>query len=188
MSSSSNRRDELLDQVVDHLVEHGLSGLSLRPLAAALGVSTYSLSYHFGNKEGLLEAAALRIEERIRAVGEHYAQRAPASPCQAVEDIWPLTVDSMALDRLALELSVQREHRLPDGLRRRLTSAWVDWATDAFCRRGMPKEMAEEEATLLNAVLLGLQIDLRNTGDRDRVDRTLRSYARSCERRWGGDR
>ena len=33
------RRQELLDRIVDHLAEQGLAQTTLRPLAAALGVS-----------------------------------------------------------------------------------------------------------------------------------------------------
>ena len=34
-----NRRDELLSRATDYVLEHGLIGLSLRPLAAELGTS-----------------------------------------------------------------------------------------------------------------------------------------------------
>lgn len=37
-----------------HVLEHGLSGASLRPLAKAAGTSDRMLIYHFGNKEALI--------------------------------------------------------------------------------------------------------------------------------------
>ena len=42
------RRDELAEAATDYVLEHGLIGLSLRPLAAALGTSDRMLLYHFG--------------------------------------------------------------------------------------------------------------------------------------------
>ncbi len=35
----TERREQLAEQATDYVLEHGLLGLSLRPLAAALGTS-----------------------------------------------------------------------------------------------------------------------------------------------------
>ena len=59
-----NRRDELLDQVTDHVLEHGLIGLTLRPVAAAIGTSDRMLIYHFGSRDGLVSAVVARAGER----------------------------------------------------------------------------------------------------------------------------
>ena len=57
------RREELLDQVTDHVLEHGLIGLTLRPLAAAIGTSDRMLIYHFGSRDGLVSAVvALNVQ------------------------------------------------------------------------------------------------------------------------------
>src|SRR4051794_29641819 len=45
--TTTPRRDQLLDRVTDHVLEHGLIGLTLRPVAAALGTSDRMLLYHF---------------------------------------------------------------------------------------------------------------------------------------------
>jgi AcrR family transcriptional regulator len=58
-----DRREELEEALVDYVLAHGISNLSLRPLAEALGVSTYSLVYHFGSKDGVVEAILARVEE-----------------------------------------------------------------------------------------------------------------------------
>jgi len=42
-----DRREDLLDRVTDHVLEHGLIGLTLRPVAAAIGTSDRMLIYHF---------------------------------------------------------------------------------------------------------------------------------------------
>jgi AcrR family transcriptional regulator len=47
-------RETLLPRLAAHVLEHGLGGASLRPLAKAAGTSDRMLIYHFGNKEALI--------------------------------------------------------------------------------------------------------------------------------------
>ena len=47
-------RETLLPALAAHVLEHGLGGASLRPLARAAGTSDRMLIYHFGNKETLI--------------------------------------------------------------------------------------------------------------------------------------
>ncbi|RVC88911.1 TetR/AcrR family transcriptional regulator, partial [Mesorhizobium sp. M2A.F.Ca.ET.017.03.2.1] len=64
----SLRRAELLDASYAYVLDHGLNGLSLRPLAAAIGSSPRVLLYLFGSKEKLLR------ELLVRARTEQIAQ------------------------------------------------------------------------------------------------------------------
>ncbi len=81
-----SKREELAEQATDYALEHGLIGLSLRPLAAELGTSDRMLIYHFGSKDALiaavLEASCRRSVRTIQAL--------PPSPSvrQAVLDLW----------------------------------------------------------------------------------------------------
>lgn len=47
-------KETLLPLLAGHVMEHGLGGASLRPLAKAAGTSDRMLIYHFGNKEQLI--------------------------------------------------------------------------------------------------------------------------------------
>jgi AcrR family transcriptional regulator len=47
-------KETLLPKLAAHVLEHGLGGASLRPLAKAAETSDRMLIYHFGNKEGLV--------------------------------------------------------------------------------------------------------------------------------------
>jgi AcrR family transcriptional regulator len=58
-----DRRAELSESICDWMLEHGVAALSLRPLATALGTSTYSLIYWFGSRDGVI-AAGLDVSER----------------------------------------------------------------------------------------------------------------------------
>lgn len=54
MSSEPLSRETLLPRLAAHVLEHGLDGASLRPLAKAAGTSDRMLIYHFGNKATLI--------------------------------------------------------------------------------------------------------------------------------------
>jgi AcrR family transcriptional regulator len=60
MTQGTKRRAALAEAATDHVLEHGLLGLSLRPLAAALGTSDRMLLYHFADKDDLV-ATVLRV-------------------------------------------------------------------------------------------------------------------------------
>ncbi|WP_086609077.1 TetR/AcrR family transcriptional regulator [Erythrobacter donghaensis] len=54
MQTARLSRETLLPLLAAHVLEHGMGGASLRPLAKAAGTSDRMLIYHFGNKETLI--------------------------------------------------------------------------------------------------------------------------------------
>src|SRR5919197_218898 len=73
----SARRDEVLELAYRYVLERGMSGLSLRPLAAAVGSSPRVLLFLFGSKDGLVRALLARARadelellDRVRASSE----------------------------------------------------------------------------------------------------------------------
>ena len=67
-------REILLPRLAAHVLNHGLGGASLRPLARAADTSDRMLIYHFGSKDALVEA----LLEHVAGI---YAQ--------ALEAAWP---------------------------------------------------------------------------------------------------
>ena len=67
-----HRKSELLDAATEYVLAHGLSDLSLRPLAQQLGISHASLLRHFSSKDELVMAVLERIRtdlsERLAVV------------------------------------------------------------------------------------------------------------------------
>jgi len=55
--SEAEGRARLLDSAMDMFAEKGLNGVSTRELATAAGVNLSAITYHFGGKKGLYEAA-----------------------------------------------------------------------------------------------------------------------------------
>ncbi|MGI9607470.1 MAG: TetR/AcrR family transcriptional regulator [Acidimicrobiales bacterium] len=72
------RREELLSEILEYVEKHGLADLSLRPLANALGTSTYTLTYQFGSKEELLDSILSAIEAREQRAAYHDLKRSVA--------------------------------------------------------------------------------------------------------------
>ncbi len=62
----SYRRGDIVDRAIDLLDEVGLDGLSMRRLAAELGVQPSALYHHFAGKQELLGAVADEILARGR--------------------------------------------------------------------------------------------------------------------------
>src|SRR5687768_17703510 len=60
-------RGKLLNAAIEHIATRGISDLSLRELAAAIGTSHRMLIHHFGGAEGLRVAVVRAVEERQRA-------------------------------------------------------------------------------------------------------------------------
>ena len=72
------RRQELLDRSVDYVVANGISDLSLRPLAAALGTQAPVLLHHFGSKEHLVEEILGRVRVDCDPLAAPLRRRADA--------------------------------------------------------------------------------------------------------------
>ncbi|MGH3318519.1 MAG: TetR/AcrR family transcriptional regulator [Nocardioidaceae bacterium] len=169
----TRRREALLDAAVDYVVEHGLAGLSLRPLAAALGTDAPVLLHHFGSKDNLLVLLLNRVRDRLRTVGRSATGDDPSVQLGAV---WEWTSDPRhePLFRLFFEaygLALQRPGRYAEFLGH-VVADWIDELTPA---------VGADRATLAVAAVRGLLLDLLTTGDRDRVDaaeRLLLSFLR----------
>ena len=82
------RRAELLDEVVRYLGRHGVAGVSLRPVARALGVSVNALVHHFGSKDELVVAALRRAAEIQRGVEGRWRRQVPHLSTAELQRRW----------------------------------------------------------------------------------------------------
>ena len=62
---AKDSREKLMGAATQLFAEKGFSGVSIRELAAAAGVNSSLISYHFGGKEGLYEAVVASQYERV---------------------------------------------------------------------------------------------------------------------------
>ncbi|QMW23931.1 TetR/AcrR family transcriptional regulator [Sandaracinobacteroides saxicola] len=68
MSKNDDRRAVLANALADHLLAQGLGAASLRPLAAAAGLSDRMLLYYFTDKADALGAALTVVATRMTAL------------------------------------------------------------------------------------------------------------------------
>ena len=186
------RKRELLDSVVDYLAEQGLADTTLRPMAAALGVSINRLVHHFGSKEELITAALARAIDRQIEVQRKWLQRSPRlTQVELYRRWWKWICRSprnLALVRLnyeaaTLETSVTG---LDGAVRADQIGVWRHDVEHRLVAEGLKPESAALEASLIKATFTGLVMDLFATGDTrrlthaldewlDRLDRDLRA-------------
>ncbi|WP_043635601.1 TetR/AcrR family transcriptional regulator [Nonomuraea candida] len=175
-TADPNRRGELLDQIVDYLAGHGLSTLSMRPLAEHLGKSTRVLTHHFADKEALLEATLQRLDERHRA----WMRALPGwSGADSVGTVmrrawdWQTREENLPVARLIHEIEGLAASGRLLGHVPRLLADRAEFVTGLLRERGVPEPEASRVSTLANSAYTGLQLDLLTTGDRERVEAAL---------------
>lgn len=172
-------RDRLLAAAVDHILEHGLSDLSLRELATAIGTSHRMLIYHFGSKEGLVVAVIQTVEEMQRnAFAE--LETESLSPAETMRAMWKRFTDPSLgpQERLFFEIYGQALQGRPGavGLLDGIIDNWIEPAAQYAIARGAAPETARVEARLSLAVVRGLLLDLLATGNRRGVDAAFERY------------
>src|SRR3954470_12328716 len=101
-----NPRERLLDAAIDHIAQRGISDLSLRELAKAIGSSHRMLIHHFGGREGLLVAVVQAVEQRQREALGEVVPDPQVSPADAIRGWWRHISDAKlwANERLFFEL------------------------------------------------------------------------------------
>jgi AcrR family transcriptional regulator len=173
------RRQQLLDSVVGYLAQHGLGLLSLRPLAAGLGVSTNRLVHHFGTKDQLITAAldrAVQIQEEVRAswlaaepgLGQVELLRRWWAWMQA--DSGNLAMVRLAYEAVTLDATVTG---LPTEVRDAQISVWRTNIEQRLISGGMPAAEAAIEASLVKATYSGLVLELIASGSSPRLSAAL---------------
>jgi len=176
------RKRELLDHVVDYLAEQGLAETTLRPMAAALGVSINRLVHHFGSKEELITAALARAIDQQIEVQRKWLQRSPKlSQVELYRRWWKWLCASprnLALVRLnyeaaTLETSVTG---LDGEVRADQIGVWRHDVEHRLVSEGLKPELAALEASLIKATFTGLVMDLFATGDTRRLTQALDAW------------
>jgi AcrR family transcriptional regulator len=170
----SSRRAELLDASYAYVLGHGLNGLSLRPLAAAIGSSPRVLLYLFGSKENLLREVLARA--RSEQIGQLSSACKIRGQRQSIEETaahlwtWLSAPEQRAMIRLTYEafmLSLGQEPGPWEGFAAEAAEDWLNLLVDA--QGPIVHAKAEARATRVLATIRGLLIDLLASGDNERI-------------------
>ena len=173
-------RARLLGAAMAHVASHGLTDMSLRELAAAIGTSHRMLIYHFGSKEGLVRAIVDEVEQQQREFFARFTQDLNLPPREAGLAMWRQVADPVLANnvRLFFELYSQAVQGRPgtEGFLERSVESWLEPMTDYAVRHGMSRKAARAEARLGVAVTRGLLLDLIGTGQRAEVEAAFERY------------
>lgn len=170
------RRQELLDAVVDDFAVHGIGDRSLRDIAAVVGTSHRMLLHHFGSRDDLLLAIVDEVERRQMDL----MHELPTEPADAIAALWAnlRRPELRPFERLFFECysrGAQGEQpfvRMHPG------------AVDGWLREAAAAGSALDVATMRLglAVIRGLLLDLVATDDADGVDAAAAAFAELVRR------
>ena len=179
---SSDARQALLDAVIRYASDHGVSDLSLRQLAAAVGTSHRMLIYHFGSKEELLVAIVEANENAQKMLVAEILAGGKSAPHEVLRLVWDRLADEAMgpSERLFFELYGQALQGRPGtrALLDGIVSSWIEPAAEILRAGGVSPAEALSQARLNLAVVRGLLLDLLATGDRDGVTDAMKLFLR----------
>ena len=169
---ASNRKEQLRDAALAYLVEHGLTGVSLRPMAAQLGTSARILIFHFKSKEGLMTEVMEELHARLQASFLKLSESADRGvPPLKRFWLWARDRNIFPYLRLLYESQIVAA-RNGKQYGRHLKKSSTDWQRLVF-QRLSESVRSQELATLCIAVFDGLFLELIVTGDRQRLTRAM---------------
>jgi AcrR family transcriptional regulator len=169
-----DRRARTLEKAADYVLERGLEGLSLRPLAAALGTSTRMLLYDFESKEKLVDEVLAEIRRRLaERLAELQNGRDGTATLAAVWE-WASAEERAPFMRVFFEAYI---HALahPEAHADRGRAMIDDWLR-FLGSRWQPEALDPATATLFVAVIRGLLLDRLTAPDPERTDAALRRF------------
>jgi AcrR family transcriptional regulator len=176
------KKPALLEQIVDYLIDKPLSALTFRGLAAALGVSSFTLVYHFGTRDELVRDIIKAIATRQRGFETEFDPTTISveSYLDGLRQSFELTLfpRNRALQRLEFEAQMLEAVATDHAHTRMANEELRDRAQDALVALGLEAERAALEGQLLIDTFYGIQVGLVVSGD---VDRATASFERALQ-------
>lgn len=165
-------RPRLLDEIQQAMQGSTLSSVTFRGLAGELGVSTYSLSYHFGSRAELIDAI---LEGTIRARAELLGEQDLSTLTRAelrafVRDGYPLTLEPPYATGVRMQFEAGALERIDPDMGQRVADSHAAW-TSQFARwfeaQGLDAARAAVGARALTDACFGTQFGFVLTDDRE---------------------
>jgi len=161
---------------LEAIVEAGIAGVVVEPLALRLGTTKGSFYHHFENREALIVAA---LEEWERTQNQAVFERLQLIPDPA-ERLRAVMAGALA-DRAGAMRDVallgSATHPLVRTFVERVTARRLEYIAQVYVELGLPKGRARHRALLLYSAYLGLYDYLRAGISAGMDDTELRAYA-----------
>lgn len=165
-------RTRLLRLSADHILAHGVAGLSLRGIGKAVGSNNRMLLYYFGSKEELIAAALTEAGGRfplLERIFELLDDRDQMLRTR-LEAAWELLSadENLPFHRVFFEvlgLAGYQRGRF-DAFLDAVATNWRGRVATALRAEGVPADQADDLARELVSLWRGLQLDLLTAGDR----------------------
>lgn len=162
-------KERLLEAAISCLQERGYARTTSRNLVAASDTNLASIAYHFGSKEGLLNAALIEAFQRwLKPLVALAAEPGPATPLERLRRGLEGVTDSLEENRPLVAAALEAWAQLPRSadLRAAMKAGYDDFhaaitatVRDAFAEAGVAAEIdAEALATLIIALFDGLLV------------------------------
>ena len=162
--SVTDRREELVAAATVWVLEHGLSGLSLRPLAKALGTSDRMLMYYFGSRDGLVAAISdFAGQQLVAAMPAIDPAHPPRSAKVWLDGAWALFSDDAIRPAMQLLFELDALAARSPGPARdaaaAVTARWLTVVDDALAALGVPARPRRELTPVVAAAMVGLALE-----------------------------
>jgi AcrR family transcriptional regulator len=186
----SVRKTELLEAAYAYVRLHGMTDLSLRPLAGAIGSSPRVLLFLFGSKDGLLQELLARArQDELELLNNLRRDDADADLARVVTALWGWLSDPDRRDLLVLWVEGYARSLVdPTGpwgdFAQRTVTDWLDLLAASQPARFRRTAAARAERTVALALLRGALLDLLATGDSARVTGALMRELSTERDRW----
>ena len=160
----TDRRDELVAAATAWVLEHGLGGLSLRPLAKALGTSDRMLMYYFGSRDGLVAAISdFAGQQLVAAMPAVDPAHPPRSAKVWLDGAWALFSDEAIRPAMQLLFELDALAARSAGPARdaaaAVTARWLSVVDDALSALGVATRRRRELTPVVAAAMVGLALE-----------------------------
>ncbi len=172
----SQRRHELLEAAYGYVLDNGLAGMSLRPLANAIGTSPRVLLFLFASKDGLIREILARARaDELHVLEQLREPTGQVSTTTVARTLWAWLAAPAHRSLLALWTEVYAQSLTAPlgpwtGFAERTVNDWLALFADLDVAGN------SIERTLMLAVLRGALIDLLATGDLERTTAAVTHY------------
>jgi AcrR family transcriptional regulator len=176
------KKPALLEQIVDYLIDKPLSALTVRGLASALGVSSFTLVYHFGTRDELVRDIIGSIATRQRGFETVFDPETVSIDTyfDGLRQTFELTLfpRNRALQRLEFEAQMLEAVAPDHALTRIAHEELHSRARDTLVALGLDSADATVEGQLIVDTFYGIQVGLVVSGD---VKRATAAFDRALQ-------